>query len=108
VQDRIQGFDPLATASDRRNSGTVGCELGNWIGTGQRRWTIASDKDVGPVAVEMAVEIKAVLLPFIERFSDLTVLLKTLVSDMDAARLISPIDDKRRKTVEALQELQEG
>jgi len=105
VQDAIQDRDGLISASDRKNSATVGSELGNLKGTGQQRWTISSAADVGPVARAMLTECESTLLPFIEKFSDLAVLEEFLAKDDMPAKLLSPFDEKRRKTVAALSRL---
>jgi len=105
VQDSIQGGDSLITDKDRKNSATIGCELGNLKGVGQQRWTVSSEEDVSPIASEIAVECEATLLPFIERYSDLGALLETLSTNAGIAQLISPIESKRSKTVFALSAL---
>lgn len=105
VQDYIQGNDSLISATERKRSATIGCELGNLKGVGQKRWTISSEEDVCPVASEIVSECERNLLPFIERYSDFDTLLKVLAMDAKEARLLSPIDDKRHKTVIALSEL---
>lgn len=105
VQDSIQENDRLITDKDRKNSATIGCELGNLKGEGQQRWAISAEKDVGPVALQIVAECEATLLPFIEKYSDLDVLLETLTADPEAAKSISPIQEKRRKSVVALSKL---
>ena len=105
VQDCIQNGDSLISIKDRKQSATIGCELGNLKGVGQQRWTISSEKDVGPVACAIAAECEATLLPFIEKYSDLDELLEVLAADTKVARLISPIDSKRNKTIDALSKL---
>jgi hypothetical protein len=107
VQDAIQESDKLITDMDRKNSATVGAELGNLKGAGQQRWTIASAEAIHPVALEILTECEATLLPFIERYSDMDVLLETLTTDAKTASTISPFENKRRKTVLALSKLSE-
>jgi hypothetical protein len=108
--DRIQDVviprdDPLITDADRRNSATVGCELGNLRGTGQHRWTIAREEQVRPVAIEIVSACNETLVPFIEKYSDLRTLHEALAADSEEARLISPIDHARKQTVVALANL---
>jgi hypothetical protein len=111
--DRVQDViiskdDPLVADSDRRNSATVGCELGNLWGTGQHRWTIASEQQVRPVAREIVSACQQTLLPFIEKYSDLRTLHDTLAADSKEANLINPFPDERKKVVIILADLLRG
>ncbi len=108
VQDMIQESDSLMTSSDRRNSATIGCELGNLMGKGQHRWMVSSEEDVKLVASQIDAACRQTILPFIGRYSDFAYALETLMRDEKTARLISPIDDKRSKTVVALSKLLES
>lgn len=106
VQDAIQDKnDPLIKESDLKNSATVGCELGNLKGIGQQRWTVATASDVRLVAEALFAECESIMFPFIEKFSDLRVLLEVLDSGSKEARLISPLPEKRTNTVVALSQL---
>ncbi len=102
VENRIQSNDSLVSARDRKHSATIGCELGNLKGIGQQRWTVASKDDVPSVASSIVAECEATLLPFIEKYSDLDTVLAVLEADTKFARLLSPIEGKRNKTVSAL------
>jgi hypothetical protein len=106
VQDVIQDKnDRLIKESDRKHSATVGRELGNIKGIGQQRWTVASENDIRPVSEAIFAECESVMFPFIDKFSDLCVLLEVLKSGSDEARLISPLPEKRAKTLVALSQL---
>lgn len=105
VEGSIQGSGSLVSAKDRKHAATIGCELGNLKGIGQQRWTVSSEEDVPPVASDIAAECEETLLPFIEKFSDLDTLLAVLTTDTKMARLLSPIDDKTRRTVVVLSEI---
>lgn len=102
VQDSILGSSSLISDRDRKNSATVGCELGNLKGVGQQRWTISSEEDVRRVASEVVAECEATLLPFIEKYSNLDTLLAALETNTEVATLLSPYDEARQKTVLAL------
>ncbi len=106
VQDAIvDKSNPLIKESDRKLSATVGCELGNLKGIGQQRWTVASESDIPPVSAAIFAECESVMFPFIEKFSDLRVMLEVLKSGSGEAKLISPLLDKRAKTIDALSAL---
>jgi len=108
--DAVQGMiqdksDRLITDKDRKSSATIGCELGNLTGDGQRRWIISSRDDVGWVASEIVAACDKWLIPFIERYSNISAVLESLKADDVHARLISPINEKRRKTILALSKI---
>ncbi|MCU1194871.1 hypothetical protein JAK23_04120 [Stenotrophomonas maltophilia] len=106
VQDMIQDkSDRLITDKDRKNSATIGCELGNLTEEGQRRWIVSSHDDVGRVASEIVAACDEWLIPFIERHSNIAAILEVLKTDDMHAELISPIEEKRRKTILALSEI---
>lgn len=105
VENMTQDADSLVKPSDRKKSATIGCELGNLLGVGQKRWTVASDGDIGPVASEIVIECEATLLPFIQRYSDLGHVLETLRAGGERAGLISPLEAKRDRTIEALSKM---
>jgi hypothetical protein len=103
VQVLIQDIDdPLITDADRKSAATLGCELGNLKGIGQKRWTVSSERDVRPVASAILRECHAELLPFIEQFSRLENVLMALNGGGEFAELISPIEAKRIKTIDAI------
>ncbi|KKY05700.1 hypothetical protein RM61_23215 [Xanthomonas phaseoli pv. phaseoli] len=106
VQDIIQDKDdPLIRKADLERSATVGCELGNWQGSGQLRWTVATEADVASVASSILAEFDSVALPLIEKYSDLHVLLSELKAGKERAKLLSPFEPKRLKTIAAMEQL---
>jgi hypothetical protein len=102
LQDELLGGDALISAADRKNSATLGCELGNWIGEGQVRWSVQTPEDAKAVAKRVATSVAEHLLPFIARFSEPSELLRTLQEDGREARLIIPIKQFRERALEAL------
>ncbi|ATS75070.1 hypothetical protein [Xanthomonas citri] len=106
VQDIIQDKDdPLIRKADLERSATIGCELGNWQGSGQRRWTVATEADVASVAFSILAEFDSVALPLIEKYSDLHVLLSELKAGNEKAKLLSPFESKRLKTIAAMEQV---
>jgi hypothetical protein len=105
VQERIQGNDPLVSAKDRKNSATIGCEFGNLTEGGQHRWSVARVEDVPAVAESIVAASGSVLLPFIEKYSDLGVLLRELERSPEFARLVVSFADKRARVIDALNDL---
>lgn len=104
VQDRIQANDPLVSNADRINSATVGAQLGALSGRGQLRWTVTGDEDIEQAAQSIAESCVATAFPFVDEYSDLEHTLEALRKADRIAMLISPFEDKRRKTIQALSE----
>jgi hypothetical protein len=69
----------------------VGAELGNIAGTGQQRWPVASQADVQPAAAGMWRLFTEIGLPFLQRYSRLAEILRTLRQEPKTARLICPL-----------------
>ena len=80
VERLVNDGRPELRESDSAKTATVGCELGNLIGTGQKRWEIASSTEVGAVASSIYSEVKSIGWPFLERYSNMESLLDLLTS----------------------------
>jgi hypothetical protein len=106
---RIDGVEHAIERSRTENRGrdaaTIGAELGNIAGTGQIRWTIASESDVPVATTGIVSAFKSIGLPFIEKYSDLDRLFEVLVDDKDEACLIMPLPHVRYKITLALAEV---
>lgn len=102
-------FDAIQSAigdQDKRGrAATIGCEYGNWIGTGQHRWSIASAADVSPAAQDIARACETTLFPFFERFADLAAVADVLCQEDRQARPLMPLESKRHAIVAAADEL---
>lgn len=96
VEREIQG-----DTDKRGRAATIGCEYGNWIGTGQHRWAIASAADVPSAARDIVRACKTVLFPFFERFSDLATVADALRKEDKQAWLLMPLESKRHAIVAA-------
>ena len=87
---------------EQKETATIGAELGNIAGTGQRRWTVNSSRDVVPVASDIVEALKEIGLPYLEKYSDLDRLLGSLSRhDRNSWHLV-PFDDVRRMVVVAV------
>lgn len=102
VQDVILGDDPLLTVSDRKNSATVGCELGNLTGQGQRRWTVSSEEDIPSVAAQIVGECEVSIFPIFEKYASPAAIYADLTQDEMTAELLAPFPASRAKIIEAL------
>ncbi len=95
LEDMInQGYSRL-TENEKKNTATIGVELGNLTQGKQKRWTIASESDIDTVVIEIVDEVRNVAIPYIEKFSDLENVLEICRRDDPEAWDNSPIDYKR-------------
>jgi hypothetical protein len=89
--------DPLLTKSEKANTYTLGCELGNLSEGRQKRWTIAGAKDIPVVAGSVLDTFAKIGLPYIEEFSDPQRALEVLSGDGPDSWLHSPLHGERAK-----------
>jgi hypothetical protein len=104
VEDLVNLYEnhPLVRESDKANTHTLGCELGNISEGRQKRWTIASANDIPPVADSILDSFTTVALPYFEQFSNPERVLDILSGDGPDSWLHSPFHDARAKRAVAL------
>lgn len=74
---------------------TVGVEVGNLTIGQQRRWTVATAEDVGPVACSLMEAFESVALPYYREFSNPEQLLAVLSGDSRECWIHAPFDHIR-------------
>ena len=105
VEDLLNEVRPYLSKTEKKLTATIGSELGQFLGGMQQRWTVASGSDVKSVAASIYDAFLSIALPFLKRYSDLDTLLAVLSSNHKLARLLSPSNAGRWKTVLALASL---
>ncbi len=91
VENIVNGEDQLLSIEEKRRTATVGCEIGNLTMGRQKRWTISTSEDVNKFIAEVGTMITSVVLPYVEKFSNLESLLTVLSSDGREAWLHFPV-----------------
>ena len=107
VEERLNAGRRTLTERQKRQTATVGAELGNLADGRPKRWTVASAADLEPVATDIALWVRGVGLSALERFASLDELARVLEADGAEARLICPVPDKRA-AVRQIRDLQAG
>ena len=102
VETLVTADSKLLTKSEREQTATLGCEIGNLTQGKPLRWSIASAVDVTPAAAGVADSFVNVALPYFEKYSDLEVVYETLRKNDSSGWLHSPVDDARCKRAIAL------
>ena len=92
----------LISAREKKETATIGAELGNLAGVGQHRWTVRERRDIEPVAADILEWFDRIGVPFLERFSSIGETARVLTQDGSEARLICPFPEKRRSVLEAI------
>lgn len=108
VENLINQFHPRLSNRLKLQTYTVGAELGNIAGEGQKRWTVASTDDVLPVADDIVGYFQKVGLPYLETMSSMRNAYRALTLPGSAGWMHSPIHAARAKRIVALAKLLEG
>lgn len=104
LEDMIhEGLDlKLLRESEKKDTASIGGDLGNIIGTGQQRWTIRSEHDLDVVEKSICEMIVKVALPYIEKYKSRDALFELLLrDDIEAERLV-PFSEYRAMKAVAL------
>jgi hypothetical protein len=83
------------TKAQKKNTFSMGAELGNISEDRQKRWTVARPEDVEPVAQAILDTFASVGIPYLEKYSNMDNALEALSGDDWASSLHSPFDTKR-------------
>ena len=108
VEDRLNESRRNLSARQKRQTATIGVELGNWGEGRPHRWTVSGPADVRATAASMLSEIRRIGYPFLERFASLPELGRVLDADEKEARLICPVPEKRSAVRALVRDLLSG
>jgi hypothetical protein len=97
LEDLVNEHENRLSKAQRKDTFSLGVELGNLSEGRQERWTVASFEDVEPVARSMMHAFVAIGLPYLQKYSDMETALEALSGDDKAAWLHSPFHDARAK-----------
>lgn len=95
VQDLVNQFNTGATDAQKRRNATMGVELGNLAGTGQKRWNVSHLEDVRQAAFGILQEFRSIGLPYLEKYSDPRQALDVLGGNERANWLHMPVHGAR-------------
>ena len=91
VENLVNSYDTKRTPTEKRDSMTLGGELGN-ISEGQfRRWTVATFDDIPGVCDEVQKTFERVGLPFLTSHSNISAAFRVLVGSRKRDHLLAPI-----------------
>ena len=91
IEDRVNEYDTKLSAAEKRQSMTLGGELGNISEGVPRRWTVSSVEDIPAVCDKVIEAFQEIGLPFLQKHSDAVAAHRVLVSSKQADLLLAPI-----------------
>jgi hypothetical protein len=105
LEKLVYGSSTLLTKREKEQTYSLGAELGNISGEGQRRWQVTDAADTEQVADDIVASFREVGRPYLEAASSLEGAYRLLASPGRGAWLHSPIHASRAKRVVGLAKL---
>ncbi|HZS48392.1 MAG TPA: hypothetical protein VFC63_25200 [Blastocatellia bacterium] len=95
LEDLVNNHKTYLSRKEKKDTFSLGGEIGNISEGKQKRWRIADDKDIKRVASALMESFVSIGLPYLEKYSDLNAALQGLSGDDRAAWHVSPLDNER-------------
>lgn len=108
AEDLFNRGNPHIPKAEKPRTATLGCELGNYLGEGQKRWSIQAESDLEPVARSIAAAVSEHVLPFFACYEDGYKALELLMRLDEDAHKYAPIPSVRAARAVALASVLEG
>jgi hypothetical protein len=91
IEELVNSYDSLCRPADKRNSMTIGGELGN-VSIGRFiRWTIIDIDSISDIVVNITEAVRKVAIPFIMKYNDIRTTFYVLSSSKRDELLLCPI-----------------
>ncbi|HYV04908.1 MAG TPA: hypothetical protein VFB82_09990 [Blastocatellia bacterium] len=97
LEDLINEGNDLLSKPEKRQTFSLGADLGNISDGKQKRWTVSNPADVEAVAESIMDFFVAIGIPYLEKYSDMEIALEAFSGEDTAARLHEPFHDSRAK-----------
>jgi hypothetical protein len=102
LEQLVNENNPRIVEPEKRKTFSLGAELGNISEGRQKRWTLATRRDVEPVAFSVLTTFRNVALPYIEKYANPQNAFEALKPNDRASWLHSPFHAERCKQIVAL------
>ncbi|HDR4456117.1 hypothetical protein COJ79_31040 [Bacillus thuringiensis] len=79
-------WDEGLTIKEKKETYTIGVELGNLVHREQKRWRVEKEEDILPVTMDILKEVKEYFIPYIDKYVDVENVFDLCVRDDDEAR----------------------
>ncbi|MGR6002140.1 hypothetical protein ACT7C0_02755 [Bacillus cereus] len=81
-------WDEGLTIKEKKETYTIGVELGNLVHREQKRWCVEKKTDILPVTIDILKEIKQYFIPYIDKYVDIENVFDLCVRDDDEVALL--------------------
>ena len=105
IEDMINSTNKLLTKNEKQNTSTIGGEIGNLVSRIPKRYAVNDSVNLEAVTCEMLDEIINHAFPFFIKYSDLEILLETMIRDDKNVWLLAPLHHRRAQNAVALAKL---
>jgi hypothetical protein len=95
LEDLLNEWNATLSRSERKQTHSMGAELGNISEGRQRRWALTSEDDIPEAVSSVMALFESAGLPYLEKYSNLERALEALSGDDRASWLHSPFHDLR-------------
>lgn len=102
VEKLVNEDNPILSKAEKARTASLGGALGNLSAGKPRRWTVASEADVQPVAASIQALLEAVGIPYIATYAHLEKALHVLASNAPTTWRHAPIHGARCQRALAL------
>lgn len=89
VEDLKNEIASFLDEKQKKETVTIGCELGNYLNIGQKRWEVTCQSDVDKTVEEVIKHIKTDAFSFFNKYSNLETIYEIVKRDDRDARLIN-------------------
>jgi hypothetical protein len=97
LEELVQQSNELLSDREKRQTCSMGVEIGNLLGIGRLRWTVTTEADVPVVARQISTRFEESGLPYLKQYSDMRQALEVLAGDEHDSWLHSPLHSERAK-----------
>ncbi|MBT5018861.1 hypothetical protein N8590_02605 [bacterium] len=102
LEELINEENHLITKAEKKDTSTIGVELGNLAEGEQKRWTVRQESDVAGVAKEITDYFEKVGIPYLSKYGDMRETMEVLSGEERDSWMHSPLDDYRAKAAVGL------
>ncbi|HGP3676453.1 MULTISPECIES: DUF4304 domain-containing protein [Bacillus cereus group] len=81
-------WDDGLTIREKKETYTIGVELGNLVYREQKRWRVEKEEDILPVTMDILKAVKEYFIPYIDKYVDIENVFDLCVRDDDEASLL--------------------
>ncbi|MDA2780335.1 hypothetical protein PDR89_12865 [Bacillus cereus group sp. Bc002] len=81
-------WDEGLTIKEKKETYTIGVELGNLVHREQKRWCVEKETDILLVTIDILKEVKQYFIPYIDKYVDIENVFDLCVRDDDEAALL--------------------